>query len=157
MCKIGQCLIEINYCSIQSWPRGGLSSLPMVPTTRNITTPPTPDKIIKKTQQNHGNFVEYSTAAFWELTLIPEWISNQMSSNVWDETTYPFPNLNDATVDFWEWICNFVPHFTMTVITHQCWVNNECNYLSMLGLKLNHDSEWDHWAMGVFFTWQCLK
>ena len=33
---------EIKYCSIQSWPRGGLSSLPMVPTTRNLTAPPTP-------------------------------------------------------------------------------------------------------------------
>ena len=40
--KIGQYLSEIKYCSIQSWPRGGLSSLPMVPTTRNLTAPPTP-------------------------------------------------------------------------------------------------------------------
>ena len=30
---------EIKYCSIQSWPHGGLSSLPMVPTTRNLTAP----------------------------------------------------------------------------------------------------------------------
>ena len=25
--QIGQCLSEIKYCSIQSWPRGGLSSI----------------------------------------------------------------------------------------------------------------------------------
>ena len=33
---------EIKYCSIQSWPRGGLSSLPMVSTKRNLTAPPAP-------------------------------------------------------------------------------------------------------------------
>ena len=38
---IGQYLSEIKYCSTQSWPRGGLSSLPMVPTTRNLTAPST--------------------------------------------------------------------------------------------------------------------
>ena len=37
-----QYLSEIKYCSIQSWPHGGLSSLLMVPTTRNLTAPPTP-------------------------------------------------------------------------------------------------------------------
>ena len=31
-----------------------------------------------------------------------------MTSNVWDETTYPFPNFNGSTVEAWEWISNFI-------------------------------------------------
>ena len=33
------------------------------------------------------------------LTLIPAWISNHMSSKVWDEITYPFPNFNGCPVE----------------------------------------------------------
>ena len=29
-----------------------------------------------------------------------------------DEITYPFPNFNGATVEVWEWISNFITHFT---------------------------------------------
>ena len=50
-------------------------------------------------------------------TLIPAWISNHMSSNVWDEITYPFPNFNDRTVEVWEWISNVIPKFIADVIT----------------------------------------
>ena len=42
---------------------------------------------------------------------------------VWDEMTYPLPNLNRVTVEVWEWINNFIPHFMGHV---------------MLGLKLAH-------------------
>ena len=51
-----------------------------------------------------------------------------MSSEVWDEITYPFPNFNGATVEVWEGINNFIPYFG-------------CNCLSMMGLKLNHVSK----------------
>ena len=37
-------------------------------------------------------------------------------SKVSDEITYPFPNLNGATVEVWEWISNSTPHFIMDVI-----------------------------------------
>ena len=40
--------------------------------------------------------------------------------------TYPFLNLNGASVEVKEWISNFIPHFA-----------GACDYLSMLGLKLN--------------------
>ena len=33
------------------------------------------------------------------LTLIPEWISNYIYYNVWDEITYPFLDFNCATVE----------------------------------------------------------
>ena len=36
----------------------------------------------------------------------PVWISNNMSSKVWDDITYPFPNFKGSTVEFWEWINN---------------------------------------------------
>ena len=54
-----------------------------------------------------------------------------MLGKVLDEITYAFPNFNSATVEVWEWISNFIPHFIMDVIS----------YLFMLGLKLIHYSK----------------
>ena len=52
-------------------------------------------------------------------SLIPAWISNNMPCKVWDEITYPFPNYNGSTVEVWEWISNFIPHFILDVITYR--------------------------------------
>ena len=41
-----------------------------------------------------------------------------MHSQVWDEITYPFPNFNGCTVELWEWISNFIPHFIMRLISY---------------------------------------
>ena len=35
------------------------------------------------------------------LTLIPTWISNHMTSKVWNKITRPLPNVNDCTVEVW--------------------------------------------------------
>ena len=51
----------------------------------------------------------------------PAWIRNHMSSKVWDQIIHPFPNFNSATVDVWELISNFIPHFIMDVINYPCW------------------------------------
>ena len=32
-----------------------------------------------------------------------------------------FPNFNSCSIEVWEWISNFIPHFIMSVITYQCW------------------------------------
>ena len=56
------------------------------------------------------------------LTLIPAWICNYIHYKMWDENTYPFPNFNGTTVEVWEWISNFIAHFTGHVITYPCWV-----------------------------------
>ena len=40
-----------------------------------------------------------------------------MPSKVCDNITYPFPNFNGATVEVWEWICNFILHITIDPIT----------------------------------------
>ena len=38
---------------------------------------------------------------------------------MWNKTTYPFLNLNGVTVDDWELISNFNPHFTgMWLLIH---------------------------------------
>ena len=57
---------------------------------------------------------------YWHvLDLIPAWISNCTQYIMWGEITYPFPNFNGATVEVWEWISNFIPHFIIDVITSQ--------------------------------------
>ena len=40
---------------------------------------------------------------------------------MWGEFTYPFPNFNGCTVEVWEWISNFIPHYIMDVITKPRW------------------------------------
>ena len=49
---------------------------------------------------------------------------------MWEDITFPFPNFNGCTVEVWEWISNFISHFTEHVITYPC-----------LGLKLNYVSK----------------
>ena len=44
-----------------------------------------------------------------------------MPSNMWGEFTYPFLNFNDATVEVWEWISNFIPYFLIDAIINPCW------------------------------------
>ena len=53
-----------------------------------------------------------------------KWISNCIRYNVWDEITDPSPNFNGATVEVWEWISNFIPHFTGYVITYSYQANS---------------------------------
>ena len=48
-------------------------------------------------------------------------ISNHKPNKVWDEITYPFPNFNGCTIEVWEWISNFIPHFIIDVITYPWW------------------------------------
>ena len=59
---------------------------------------------------------------YWRgLTLIPAWISNYICYKVWDEMTFQFLNINCATVDVWQWICNFIQHFTGHMVSYPCW------------------------------------
>ena len=51
----------------------------------------------------------------------PACISSHTHYTVYDEITYSFPNFNGCTVDVWEWMSNFVSHFTGCVITDPCW------------------------------------
>ena len=51
------------------------------------------------------------------LISIPAWINDYTHHNMWDKITYPFPNFNGATVEVWEWIRNFISHFTGRMTT----------------------------------------
>ena len=55
------------------------------------------------------------------IILIPVWISNNIHYKVWDEIIYPLPNFNDADVEVWEQISDFISLFTGHVIIYQCW------------------------------------
>ena len=70
--------------------------------------------------------------------LIPAWISYHMRIRVRGEITYPFPNFNGCTAEVWEWISKF--HLILY---------NGCNYLSVMGFKLNHISKMGPWS----FSW----
>ena len=44
-----------------------------------------------------------------------------MPSEVWDKIVYPFPNFTRYTVEVWESLSNFIPHFLMDVIIDPRW------------------------------------
>ena len=57
------------------------------------------------------------------LTLINlAWISNYIHHKVLAKIAYPFPIFNLKTVEVWELISNFIPHFVGHGITYLCWV-----------------------------------
>ena len=62
------------------------------------------------------------TLLLTQINTIPAWISNYIHYKVWDEMTYPFANLG----------MDKLFHPTLYCV---------CNQLSMLGLKLIHDSK----------------
>ena len=53
--------------------------------------------------------------------LILAWINNYFHHKMWVEIIYPFPNLSGAAAEVWEWISNFIAHFTGHVITYPWW------------------------------------
>ena len=50
-----------------------------------------------------------------------ERVSYYIHYQVYDEITYTFPNSIDTAIEVWEWIINFIPHFTGHMITYPCW------------------------------------
>ena len=54
-------------------------------------------------------------------TSMGAWICNCIHCKMWDGITYPFPNFNGTTVEVWEWVSNFIPHFNAHVITYPWW------------------------------------
>ena len=71
------------------------------------------------------------------INFTPTWISINIQYKVWDEINYPFPNLSGCAVEVWKCKNN--------LIATLYW---ECDYLSMLGLKLNHVSKRGPWRYG---------
>ena len=44
-----------------------------------------------------------------------------MPSKVWDEITFPSPNLNGCTIEVLGWISNSILYFMINVIAYPCW------------------------------------
>ena len=66
-------------------------------------------------------------AQWWVLgPFLPTWISNYAHHKVWDEITCLFPNFNGCIVEVWERPSNFIPHFTVYVITYPWWKMRLC-------------------------------
>ena len=55
---------------------------------------------------------------------------------MWDEIAYPFLNFNGCTVEVYEYISNFIPHFMMDVIIYPCW--SKCERTSVLEIFVCH-------------------
>ena len=53
---------------------------------------------------------------------------------VCDEIIDPFPNVNGYTIEVWEWISDFIPHFTWHVITYPCWERQDNTHIGFMGL-----------------------
>ena len=82
----------------------------------------------------------------WNLFVtLPGGISNHMLCKMWDEITYPFQNFNSCTIEVWEWISNFIPHFIVHVITLS-------GALLITALHLNNES-----AVCVLILWNHKK
>ena len=60
------------------------------------------------------------------LNVNPTCISNYIHHKVWDEITYPFPNIKGCTVEVWIWIINFVPHFNLRNVVLFIIINTTC-------------------------------
>ena len=83
--------------------------------------------VIKKSYLKYIVFEIYTMIIVFEIYLynaplvsLPARLSNHMPCKAGDEITYPFPNFNGCSVDVWEHISNFNPHFIMSVINYSC-------------------------------------
>ena len=94
----------------------------------------------------------------------PAWISNHMTSEMWNEITYPFPNFNRCTVEVWEQITNFIPCIIMDVITFHAGL--KLNHVSkrssryqaekhsyLIGLPITMTSQWAQWCLKSPALW----
>ena len=62
----------------------------------------------------------YCTWIEINLALISNDIPSKCQCKMWDPLTDLFPNSEGCTVEVWEWISNFIPHFIMELITYPC-------------------------------------
>ena len=54
-------------------------------------------------------------------------VVNIIHYKMWDEIIYPLPKFNDAAVEIWEWISNFIPHLIVHIIIYPfCVKVNSC-------------------------------
>ena len=54
-------------------------------------------------------------------SILLTWVSNYIHHKVWNEIAYPFSNFTSATVEVWNILVNFIPHFTGHLISYPWW------------------------------------
>ena len=97
-----------------------------------------PDNIMVRYQMQPRIRADWNNRPSWETTFnkilqnplanihrhklisIPTWINNYIHYNVRDKNSYPFPNVDGATVEVGECISNFTVPFTSHVTTYPC-------------------------------------
>ena len=67
--------------------------------------------------------MRYETFSEKQGALLLKWFNFDPSGNYirhkgWNEIIQLLANFNGATVEVWEWVSNFIPHFTTHVITY---------------------------------------
>ena len=72
-------------------------------------------------QPRLGTTLWHAWGSFFWHTWISACTSNYIHYKVYEKITYPFPNFNGYTVEVWEGMSNFIPHFTGHVFTYPCW------------------------------------
>ena len=55
------------------------------------------------------------------IDIVFTYLVTYITSRVWYEIIYPFPNFNGCTVEIWEYISFFIPYLINDVITYPCW------------------------------------
>ena len=55
---------------------------------------------------------------------------------MWDKITCPFPNFNGTTVEVWEWVSNFISHFTGHVITYHSGIKVDRSPILIKGAQI---------------------
>ena len=73
----------------------------------------------RDSEERHREIGWYQRFYLW---MAYQWWSfgSHLVSKVCDEITYPFTNFNGCTVEVWEWINYFIPHFIMDAVTYLC-------------------------------------
>ena len=70
--------------------------------------------------RDHRNTLCNDSFYIHGITLILAWIDDYIHWKMWHEIIHPFPNFNGGTVEYWEWISYFTPHFTGHVFMYPC-------------------------------------
>ena len=93
------------------------------------------------------------------LFIILAWMRNYLHWKVWDEFTSTFPSFNGSTVELWEWINDFVPHFIGHMPTYPIrhWTQSMFQDLTMTMNELSNTRYWTASVTSQVITRLILK
>ena len=92
--------------------------------------------ILKKMGKQVTWIITRRVPFYWHcLTLIPAWRVNYIHYEIWAEITYPLPYIKSETAEIWE------------IYPILYWKRD---FLSILGLTLNHINKTDPWSWRIY-------